>query len=376
MAMLKVLTVVGTRPEVIKMAPVVLELRRHHDRIQSFLCSTGQHREMLDQALKVFDVQPDFDLNVMQPGQRLTDLTARILTAVDGVFNQVKPDWVLVQGDTTTVVAASLAAFYHRINVGHVEAGLRSGDKYRPFPEEINRRIADVVADLYFTPTQSASNNLLREGALAERVIVTGNTVIDALLLISRRVSDKTLYERISGFDRVNSRRLILVTSHRRENFGEPFRNICRALLTLARRYPDDVHIVYPVHFNPRISNPAHELLGNVPNITLIEPVDYETIVALMKRAYLILTDSGGIQEEASSLHKPMLVLREVTERQEVVALGAAKLVGSDHDLIVDETTRLLEDGEAYRRMASVENPYGDGHASQRIVEAILKYST
>jgi len=368
------MTILGTRPEAIKLAPVIHELARHPDRICSYVCSTGQHRELLEGALRAFDIRPDFDLQLMQPGQRLTDLTARILTALDSVLESAAPDWVLVQGDTTTVMAASLAAFYRHIRIGHVEAGLRSGDRQRPFPEEINRRIADVLADLYFAPTQAARDNLLREGAPAEHVVVTGNTVIDALLATAGRIDSHALIARIADLPDLDTRRMILVTSHRRENFGPPFAEICRALRTIAERYRGDVQIVYPIHFNPNILHPARALLGDVPNIALIQPVDYETMIALMQHAYLILTDSGGIQEEAPSLHKPVLVLRDVTERQEVVALGAARLVGTDYERIVNETTRLLEDAQAYRRMASVANPYGDGRASQRIVDAILRY--
>lgn len=366
--MLKVMSVFGTRPEAVKMAPVIRELQRRAGEVQSIVCVTGQHREMLDQALALFDIRPDIDLNLMQPGQRLSDLTARILIAMDDVLAREKPDWVLVQGDTTTVMAASLAAFYQRVRVGHVEAGLRSGDKLRPFPEEINRRIADVLSDLYFAPTAAAKENLLREDVPAHKIVVTGNTVIDALLDVAGRV-DETPLLRIAPH--LGDKRLVLVTSHRRENFGQPFRDICRAIRDLALKY-SDAHIIYPVHYNPNVKDPAREMLGDVPNITLCEPVDYETIVALMKRAHFILTDSGGIQEEAPSLGKPVLVLREVTERQEVVALGAAKLVGSDYPTIMAEASQLMDDPSAYARMAKGANPYGDGQASRRIVDAIL----
>ncbi len=372
------MTVLGTRPEAIKLAPVIHALRRHPNRVRSIVCSTGQHREMLDHALRSFEIRPDFDLQLMQPDQSLAGLSARILSALDDVLRDVRPDWVLVQGDTTTVLAASLAAFYRRIRVGHVEAGLRSGDLLRPFPEEANRRIADVLADLHFVPTPAARDNLLREGVPAERIRLTGNTVIDALLATAQRIDARALIARISGLDVGGGffdKRLILVTAHRRESFGAPFADICRALRTIAGRYRGDVQIIYPVHFNPNIANPARALLGDVPNIALIQPVDYETMVALLQQAYFILTDSGGIQEEAPSLHKPVLVLREVTERQEVVALGAARLVGTNPDRIVAEAVRLLEDDEAYRRMASVTNPYGDGRASERIVEALLSHA-
>ncbi len=367
--MLKVMTVLGTRPEGIKMAPVIKALQHRAGDIQSVVCVTGQHREMLDQVLALFDIKPDIDLNLMQPGQRLSDLTARILTSMDDVMLRAKPDWVLVQGDTTTVMAASLAAFYHRVKVGHVEAGLRSGDKYRPFPEEINRRIADVLSDLYFAPTTSAQENLLRENVPADRIVVTGNTVIDALLDVAGRVDASPA---LAIAPQLGNKRLVLVTSHRRENFGEPFRDICSAIRDFAIKYNETAHIIYPVHYNPNVKDPAREMLGDVPNITLTEPVDYATIVALMKRAHFIMTDSGGIQEEAPSLGKPVLVLRDVTERQEAVALGAARLVGSDYRLILAEASRLMDEPAAYARMASVVNPYGDGQAGRRIVDAIL----
>ncbi|RMG61753.1 MAG: UDP-N-acetylglucosamine 2-epimerase (non-hydrolyzing) [Chloroflexi bacterium] len=374
MPTLNVMVVLGTRPEAIKLAPVIRTLQRRADRIRTLVCSTGQHREMLDAALRSFAIRLDFDLQLMRPDQSLADSTARILAALDAVFNDARPDWVLTQGDTTTAMAASLAAFYRRIRIGHVEAGLRSGNLQQPFPEEANRRIADLLADLHFAPTATARDHLLREGIPAERIIVTGNTVVDALLITSRRINARALIERIGELgtrDDCFRKRMILVTAHRRESFGAPFANICRALRTIAERYPD-VQIVYPVHYNPNIAGPAQALLSGVPNIALIRPVDYETMIALMQHAYLILTDSGGIQEEAPSLHKPVLILREVTERPEVVTLGAARLVGSHPDRIVAEASRLLDDREAYRRMTSVENPYGDGRASERIVEAIL----
>jgi len=369
---MKVMTVIGTRPEAIKMAPVIKELNNYPGEVESVVCTTAQHRKMLDQVLNVFGISPDYDLNLMRPGQNLSQLTARILIALEEVIVAERPEWVLVQGDTTTVMATSLVAFYHRTKVGHVEAGLRTGDKFQPFPEEINRRVTDVLADLYFAPTKRNRENLLREGVPAQAIVVTGNTVIDALMMTARRVSKRPLDARIGVID---GKRLILVTAHRRENFGTPLRNICRALMEIAQQYRNDIHIVYPVHLNPDIFQPVHEMLGNVSNISLIEPVDYETFVSLMSRAYLILTDSGGIQEEAPSLNKPVLVLRRVTERPEAAALGAIRLVGTEYEIIVHETVRLLEDQAAYREMASVTNPYGDGCASQRIVQAILAHS-
>jgi UDP-N-acetylglucosamine 2-epimerase (non-hydrolysing) len=367
---LKVLIVFGTRPEAIKLAPVIKELERYPDEFTSLVCVTAQHREMLDQVLQIFDIQPDYDLNVMLPNQTLTQLTANLLTRLDQVMAEECPDWVLVQGDTTTVMAASLVAYYHRTRVGHVEAGLRTDDKWQPYPEEINRRVTDVLTDLYFAPTERNQQNLLREGVPEPAIVVTGNTVIDALLMITRRVSEQSLPPQI-GY--VNGKRLILVTAHRRESFGGPLANICRALAELARHY-EDVHIVYPVHLNPNVARPVHEMLAGIDNISLIEPLDYETFVNLINRSYLILTDSGGLQEEAPSLNKPLLVLRDVTERPEALLSGATRLVGTNPETIVRETVRLLEDPEIYQKMASATNPYGDGQASQRIIQALRRY--
>lgn len=369
--MLTILVVIGTRPEAIKLAPVIKELAQHSDSIRTRVCVTGQHREMLDQVLQLFDIRPDYDLNLMLPGQTLAGLTARLITALDELYSALRPDWVIVQGDTTTVLAASLVAFYQRIRIGHVEAGLRSGDKFQPFPEEINRRISDLLSDLYFAPTEQCAAALQAEGVSPARVIVTGNTVIDALLVTKDLVANRPLDAR---FARLDDRRVILVTAHRRENFGEPFKQICIALRQIALRYPTTVEIVYPVHYNPNVRGPAFELLNDLPNVTLIDPVDYATMVQLLARADLVLTDSGGIQEEAPSLNKPVLILREITERQEVVTLGAAQLVGTDTQRIVDATIQLLEDRQIYQQMAGVANPYGDGRASARIVDAILRY--
>ncbi len=371
--MLKVMTVIGTRPEAIKMAPVIKELEKRSDEIESIVCATGQHREMFDQVMQIFGITPDIDLNLMQPNQTLASITARVLTAIDEVISTQKPDWILVQGDTTTVMATGLVAYYHRVKLGHVEAGLRTNNKFQPFPEEINRRVADVVADLYFAPTETNRRNLLKENVPEKAIIVTGNTVIDAVLMTATRVAQKPLPEPIS---QLNGKRLILVTAHRRENFGEPLVNICHALREIAERYRDSVHIVYPVHLNPNVQQPVHALLGDIPNITLTEPVDYETLVGLMHRSYIVMTDSGGLQEEAPSLNKPLLVLRETTERPEAVELGANKIAGTDAGVIVREAVRLLEDPGAYQQMAAVPNPYGDGQASQRVVRAILDYPT
>mgnify|MGYP005841524443 CR=1 FL=1 len=350
------------------MAPVVKELEKYPDEIQSVVCATAQHREMLDQVLALFGIVPDYDLDLMQPGQTLAELTARTLTALEEVVACERPDWVLVQGDTTTVMVGALVAYYHRGQVGHVEAGLRTGDKFQPFPEEINRRIADTISDLHFAPTETNRQNLLREGVPESSILVTGNTVIDALQSIVAQARCRVLEE---WEPRLNGRRLLLVTAHRRENFGAPLEEICRALSHIAHAYASDVHILYPVHLNPNVWGPVHVALDGVPNITLTRPLDYETFVGLMDRAYLVLTDSGGLQEEAPGLGKPVLVLRETTERPEAVAAGTVRVVGTSSQRIVEETATLLDDEEAYGKMARAVNPYGDGLASQRIVAAL-----
>lgn len=370
---LKVLTILGTRPEAIKMAPVIKELEKYPDEITSLICATAQHREMLDQVLDVFDIRPDHDLDLMRPGQTLSQLTANILTQLDQLMARERPDWVLLQGDTTTVMVASLVAYYHRVRVGHVEAGLRTSDKWQPYPEEINRRLTDVLADLYFAPTEGSRQNLLREGVAEQAIVVTGNTVVDALQMTVRRLRQE---DRRSSPWLSNGRRLILVTAHRRENFGEPLTHICHALAELAARYPSQIQIVYPVHPNPNVLEPVRKMLGGIRNITLTEPLSYYEFVRLMSEAYLILTDSGGLQEEAPSLGVPVLVLREVTERPEGVAAGVVKVVGTDERTIVEETAALMENDLAYQRMAQAANLYGDGHASQRIVEAIRAVSS
>ena len=367
---LKILTIIGTRPESIKMAPVIKSLMNYPEEIKSVVCVTAQHREMLDQALKIFGIVPDYDLNLMNPNQSLSLLTANVLTGLDKLITFEKPDWVLVQGDTTTAMAASLVAYYHRIKLGHVEAGLRTNDKFQPFPEEINRRITDLLADAYFAPTQNSRMNLLREGICSESIVVTGNTVIDALMMISQRVAGRPLDSRMSTS--IKNRLLILVTVHRRESFGKPLENICHALAKIAYRYQDKIQMVYPVHLNPNVRKTVYEILSGIPNISLIEPVNYEELVGLMSKAYLIMTDSGGIQEEAPTLHKPVLVLRDVTERPEAIEADAAKLIGTDADRIYSETVRLIEEPESYYQMSNAINPYGDGQASQRIVQFLL----
>ena len=378
---LKVLVVFGTRPEAIKLAPVIRELWKYSDRTVCKICVTAQHRQMLDQVLRLFEIKPDYDLNVMEDNQSPTQVAAAVLARLEPILQQERPDWMLVQGDTTTVAAASLAAFYARVKVGHVEAGLRTYDKWQPFPEEINRRVAGVIADLHFAPTERARQNLLREGVPAERILVTGNPVIDALHWVAALPSPPEVIELLGRLGMPakedflpasNPIRLILVTAHRRENFGWPLENICLALRDIAEHYRREVHIVYPVHLNPNVWEPVHRLLGDVPNITLVPPLDYLSLVHLMKRSYLVLTDSGGIQEEAPSLGKPVLVLREVTERPEGVEAGTVRVVGVERETIVRETVRLLEDSRAYQAMASAVNPYGDGHAAERIVAALL----
>jgi len=370
---LKVLSIFGTRPEAIKLAPVIKALRARPSEFTSRVCVTGQHRELLDQVLRLFDIRPDHDLAVMQPDQSLFYSTSRILTELEPVLTKEKPDWVLVQGDTTTSFVASLAAFYLRIPVAHVEAGLRSCDLAQPFPEEANRRLADALATLHFAPTEGARQNLLAEGVPDSRIRVTGNTVIDALLDVAARPYD---YARgpLAALP-LDSRRVILVTAHRRESFGEPLRTLCQAIRTLAERYPD-AHIVYPVHLNPNVQQPVRELLAGQPNISLLEPLDYEPFVHLMKRSTLILTDSGGVQEEAPSLGVPVLVMRDVTERPEGVAAGGARVVGTDTSAIVAAASELLDSPAAHARMSKARNPYGDGKASERILSTLLEFTS
>ncbi|MDW8341417.1 MAG: UDP-N-acetylglucosamine 2-epimerase (non-hydrolyzing) [Geminicoccaceae bacterium] len=369
---IRLLSVFGTRPEAIKMAPVVLRLAAH-PAFDAKVCVTAQHRSMLDTVLEDFAIRPDFDLDVMRAGQKLTEIAARVLTGLQDVLESFRPDRVLVHGDTTTTLAASLAAFYNRVPVAHVEAGLRTGNLDAPWPEEANRRITAVVTDLHFAPTERARSALLAEGVPEQRIRVTGNTVIDALFLARARIlGDRALRGRFAerfGFLRPHAR-LLLVTGHRRENFGAGFENICRALAELARRHPDH-DLLYPVHLNPNVREPVFRILGGLANVHLIDPVEYLPFVYLMSRAHLILTDSGGIQEEAPSLGKPVLVMREVTERPEAVEAGTVRLVGTDFARIVEETERLLSDELAYRRMATAINPYGDGRASERIVAAL-----
>lgn len=366
----RLLLIVGTRPEAIKLCPVFLELQRRPD-FQPQMCATAQHRELLDQVLGAFDIAPDWDLDLMRPGQSLADTTARVIGGLEGVIRHAQPDMVLVQGDTTTTLCGALTAFYHRVPVGHVEAGLRTWDPGQPFPEEINRVLTSRLATLHFAATQWAAENLLREGVDRARVIVTGNPGIDAVLWVRDRLEQGILQGR-SWPQLDSSRKLIVVTAHRRESFGDGFRRICAALAELAKR--DDVQIVYPVHPNPNVQAPVRASLGGIANILLIEPLEYVPFVDLMRRAWIILTDSGGIQEEGPSLGKPILVLREKTERPEAVEAGTVKLVGTDTRRIVEEAVRLLEDRQEYERMARVHNPYGDGRAGVRIADAIHSF--
>ena len=373
---MKILSVFGTRPEAIKMAPIVRELksRTRNKELRSVVCVSAQHRQMLDQVLTLFEIRPDYDLNIMQNNQSLSQVTANALTRLDNVIENERPDWVLVQGDTTTAMVAALVAFYHRIKVGHVEAGLRTWDKFRPFPEEINRKIADSLCDMHFAPTETARRNLLREGINDQSIRVTGNTVIDALQWVAALL--ETRMPEVGGLDLIDieksNSKLILVTAHRRENFGTPFEHIFSALGEIARRYGRQVHIVYPVHLNPNVQEPAIRLLSQIPNVTLLAPLDYFQFVHIMKRAYLVVTDSGGIQEEAPGLGKPVLVLRETTERPEAVEAGTVKLIGTEQNRIVTEISQLLENQHEYEQMARAVNPYGDGHAAERIVDVLL----
>lgn len=391
--MKKILLVFGTRPEAIKMAPLVKEFQKYPDFFQTFVCVTGQHREMLDQVLRIFDITPDFDLDIMKPGQDLYDITSKVLLGIREVLNTVEPDFVLVHGDTTTSTATALAAFYRQIPVAHIEAGLRTRNIYSPWPEEMNRQLTGRIASLNFSPTEISRKNLLSEGIDKAKIKVTGNTIIDALYWVTDKLkSDQTIASEILKNLSKNKikpnlikswssgRRMVLITGHRRENFGEGFFNICYAIKELAKKYPE-VDFVYPVHLNPNVKKPVFEILENndnnlISNIFLINPIDYLPFIYLMSLSYLILTDSGGIQEEAPSLGKPVLVMRDTTERPEAVDAGTVLLVGTNRDKIVSETTRLIEEKEHYLTMSKAINPYGDGHASKRIIEVLkTKYN-
>ena len=370
MKKIKVMTIFGTRPEAIKMAPLVKELEKNSDRIESIVCVTAQHREMLDQVLKIFDIKPDYDLDIMHERQTLVNIATRALEGLDEIMKEVKPDVVLVHGDTSTTFAGSLAAYYNQILLGHVEAGLRTYDKYFPFPEEINRRITGVIADMHFAPTKRNENNLLSENTPKENIYVTGNTVIDAL-----KTTVKDDYEfSDEGLKTLNwdTKKVIVMTAHRRENLGEPLKNICRAVLRIVNDF-DDVEVVYPVHLNPAVREVVFDILGNHDRIKLIDPVNADELHNAIKRGYLVLTDSGGLQEEAPSLGKPVLVLRNETERPEAVDAGTVKIAGVNEDNIYNMTKELIENVNEYEKMAHAVNPYGDGHASERIVKAIIE---
>jgi UDP-N-acetylglucosamine 2-epimerase (non-hydrolysing) len=370
--MKKILTVFGTRPEAIKMAPLVKALRAERE-FETKVCVTAQHREMLDQVLALFHIKPDFDLNIMKPGQDLYDITGQILTGVRRVLREFKPDAVLVHGDTSTTFATALSAFYEQIPVGHVEAGLRTGNLYSPWPEEANRKLTGVLAKWHFAPTETSKQNLIKECVSESDIEVTGNTVIDALLIVRDAIvsNDELQRKYKKQFDYLSDeRRLILVTGHRRENFGSGFERICDAIAALALKYPE-IDIVYPVHLNPNVQEPVSRLLKNLSNIYLIDPLDYEPFVYLMNRCYLILTDSGGIQEEAPSLGRPVLVMRDTTERPEAVLAGTVKLVGTNVDSILENASELIESKVAYEHMARAHNPYGDGQACRRIISKL-----
>ena len=371
---IKILSVFGTRPEAIKIAPIV-RLLKEIPGLESRVCVTAQHRQMLDQVLELFQIKPDYDLDLMRENQSLAEISASIFTHLDPILARFQPDWVLVVGDTTTVVITSQLAYYHRIKLGHVEAGLRTHNKWHPFPEELNRRIATVIADLHFAPTEWSKANLLREGVDEKAIRVTGNPVIDALNYVAKQDEPQEITEILNklGMRGSTARRLILVTAHRRENFGQPLENICYAIKELATR--QDVEIVYPVHLNPNVQEPVNRILKGIPHITLLPPLDYRPMVHLMKHSRLILTDSGGLQEEAPSFGIPVMVLRETTERPEGVEAGTLKLVGTNTSQIVHEATRLLDDPTAYAEMAKAANPYGDGRTAERIINAILNSS-
>ncbi len=369
--MKRILLIFGTRPEAIKMAPLYHELKKFPDFFNVKICVSAQHRSMLDQVLDFFGIEPDYDLNLMKSSQTLFDITTNILSKINSVIEDFKPDLIFIQGDTTTTFTASLAAYYTKTKVAHLEAGLRSFNKYSPFPEEINRRLTSVIADYHFAPTKANKNNLMNEG-ITENIFVVGNTVTDALFLglkIIEKESEKKYKEQFAFVD--FSKKIILVTGHRRESFGKPFENICYALKQIASEH--NVEIIYPVHLNPNVRKPVNDILADVENIHLVEPLDYPALLWLMNKSYLVLTDSGGIQEEAPSLGKPVLVMRDVTERQEGIDAGTAKLVGTDKNKIVNETKTLLENSDVYNDMARKNNPYGDGTTAKQIVEILLK---
>ncbi len=365
--MIKVMSIFGTRPEAIKMAPLVKELEKRKN-IESIVCVTAQHREMLDQVLETFDIKPDYDLNIMKQGQTLGDVTTRALTGLEDVIKEAKPDIVLVHGDTTTTFAGALAAFYNQVAIGHVEAGLRTDNKYSPYPEEMNRQMVDRLSDMYFAPTEISKNNLLKENINESKIYITGNTAIDAM---STTVDKNYTHKELEWIK--PDERMILLTAHRRENLGEPMRHIFRAIKRIVDEF-DDVKVIYPIHMNPKVREVANEVFDGDDKVKLIEPLEVFDFHNFQNKSYIILTDSGGIQEEAPSLGKPVLVLRDTTERPEGISAGTLKLVGTDEDIIYEETKKLLTDSKEYERMSKASNPYGDGHASERIVDAIVEY--
>jgi UDP-N-acetylglucosamine 2-epimerase (non-hydrolysing) len=378
--MRKILIIFGTRPEAIKMAPLIKEFQKHIDIFDTKVCVTAQHREMMDQVLKIFGIKPDYDLNIMTPDQDLYDITSKVMLSMRTVLKEEKPDIVFVHGDTTTAMATAISAFYQKIKIAHVEAGLRTYNLFSPWPEEMNRQLTDRICDYYFAPTERSKNNLLSENIKNSRIIITGNTVIDALLMIIDIIKKNEELQKVirndimqKGYNIISAenRKIILVTGHRRENFGEGFINICEALKKIAL-YHKNFDIVYPVHLNPNVQKPVYELLKNIKNIYLIPPLDYAPFVYLMQRSYLILTDSGGIQEEAPSLGKPVLVMRNTTERPEAVEAGGVKLVGTDVSAIVENVRKIIEDEATYYKMAQAHNPYGDGNACKIIIESLI----
>ena len=380
--MKNMMLVFGTRPEAIKMSPLVKEFQKYPEKFETIVCVTGQHREMLDQVLRIFDIQPDYDLNIMKQGQDLYDVTARVLTGMRDVLKETRPDIVLVHGDTTTSTAAALAAFYQQIPVGHIEAGLRTHNIYSPWPEEVNRQITGRIATYHFAPTSLSKDNLLQEGISGEQIIVTGNTVIDALYMVVEKIKNDGILScelekvlKASGYDisrLSDGRKLVLITGHRRENFGDGFISMCKAIKSLSEKYPE-VDFVYPMHLNPNVRKPIHEVFGESQraNLFFIEPLEYLSFVYLMEKSAIVLTDSGGIQEEAPGLGKPVLVMRDTTERPEALEAGTVKLVGTDYDKIVNEVSGLLDSQEYYEKMSKAINPYGDGKACSRIVKAV-----
>jgi UDP-N-acetylglucosamine 2-epimerase (non-hydrolysing) len=377
--MKKILLVFGTRPEAIKMAPLILAFQKYSHKIEAKVCVTAQHREMLDQVLHIFNITPDYDLDIMKPGQDLYDVTSNVLLGMKDILSEYQPDVVLVHGDTTTTIATAMSAFYQKIPVGHVEAGLRTGDIYSPWPEEANRKLTGTLTTYHFAPTQTSKENLLKENIKENNTYVTGNTVIDALLWVLDKINSteslkselsKKIKSGFSGFEEGNE--FVLITGHRRENFGQGFLDMCSAIKTLAQKHKD-VNFVYPVHLNPNVQKPVQELLSGIDNVYLISPLDYEPFVYLMSKSYLILTDSGGIQEEAPSLGKPVLVMRDTTERPEAVDAGTVKLVGTNSENIISEVTRLLEDDACYESMSQAHNPYGDGKACEKIIKILLE---